>query len=173
VSGIRPDIDQRASSAKLAIHVVPRNRATHGYIGSCDMAAARMSSDVVATRPGQGDIGAAGVCTRLDQGRGGLRDADAARINLGIDAAGYFQGFDAAGIGTCVYRTIHAAHVDASRIGGCPDLAIDLAGVDTSGVGLALDRTFDAADVDTAGIGARPQTNCRVGPQPPSAWKCP
>jgi hypothetical protein len=91
-----------------------------------------MGSDFVAAGSGQGDLGAAGVCPRLDQGRSGLRDADAARIHLGVDAAGYVDGLDSAGIGTSVDRTVHAADVDASRIGGGSDLGIDLASVDTS-----------------------------------------
>ena len=102
MSGIRLYIDQGASSAKLAIHIVPGNDSTHGYIASRDTAAAGMSSNIVAARPGKRDVGAAGVCPRLDQGRGGLRDADAAGISAGVDAAGYFQGLDAAGIGTSV-----------------------------------------------------------------------
>jgi hypothetical protein len=36
VSGIRLYIDQRTSSAKLAVHVVPGNRSAHGYMGSRD-----------------------------------------------------------------------------------------------------------------------------------------
>jgi hypothetical protein len=75
VSGIRLYIDQRASAAKPAIHV-PGNGSADGYIGSRDTAAAGMSSDIVAAR--------------------------SSGISPGVDAAGNFQGPDAAGIGTSV-----------------------------------------------------------------------
>src|SRR5579863_5182174 len=66
VSGIRSYIHKRATAAKLAVHLVPGNLSAHRDIRRRDPPAAGMSADIVAAGPGQGDVGPAGVGTRLD-----------------------------------------------------------------------------------------------------------